>query len=166
MLADELEAVAKSLRRIADMPPNEQPSYPNGIRPWSTNEANHNAEVAERACAALRAAEPAPEDVDMVAAENAAGSANLVTCDGYYEFDLEALTQAFAKHRALGIAQGRAEATAEIVALRRHTEWISTALHVLRGMCRSAGLKQGAAKADEMIQVTEELLRGDHRGSE
>ncbi len=39
-----------------------------------------------------------PTAADYAAAENAASAANLVTNDGYYEFDLEKLTESFALH--------------------------------------------------------------------
>ena len=48
---------------------------------------------------------------------------------------------------------------ARIAELERHIEWLVPALHVLRGMCRTAGLKIGAAKADELIRETDALKR-------
>ena len=58
---------------------------------------------------------------------------------------------------ALRADQRCAELEAENARLRRHIEWITPGLHVLRGILRTAGLKIGAERADEMIRETAAL---------
>lgn len=61
-----------------------------------------------------------------------------------------------------GPAADRIEAqAAEIAELKALLRWVLTALHVLRGMCRTAGLKLGASKADEMIDSIDAVLTRD-----
>lgn len=60
-----------------------------------------------------------PNERDREVAEDVASSANIVTCDGYYEIDIDAVEIVIATYRAEIEAAARADERAKIVAFAR-----------------------------------------------
>lgn len=65
-----LRGIRSNFERIADLPPNDQPHYANGVRPWGTGDLRHAIETLTAAETALTATPPAPND-DLRAAHQA-----------------------------------------------------------------------------------------------